>query len=241
MRLARTLGSAAAIAATTVVMAPEPTGAAPDPVCADIPVNTKARLGKVRARQGNLMDPTVGAPGFGFYAVTKAAPEPGPPAVGAPLNIALKGSARVKVGEPLHLRATVENVSARNVILARAVDGSLEHWRSPFVDLLIKDAAGRVFRWDFQGARCGNVNQRHAGDFVTLAAGAKREGAFGEWAGHLDDAVIDAPGRYTAWVVYSSCTGVEHGVPLGAAAASLPTPFLGVLISAPVTFDVVAK
>ncbi len=173
----------------------------------------------------------------GFFAIRGA-----PPTADArtPLVIRLDGPARAAVAKPLDLKVSVENAGAKPVVLGLAVDGSFEHWRSPFVDLYARDeATGRVYRLDFHGARCGNVNMRTKADFVTLARGARREPAFGEWAAHVSRATLDAPGRYALWVVYTSCDGRDMGLALSVSGAGrLPVPYRGVVASAPITIEV---
>ncbi|HJL14026.1 MAG TPA: hypothetical protein RMH99_00150, partial [Sandaracinaceae bacterium LLY-WYZ-13_1] len=89
--------------------------------------------------------------------------------------------------------------------MMRALDGSLEHWRSPHWDLYLRDDAGRVHRWGYRGGRCGNVNPIRDEDYVALRPGESRDDVPGPWAGYLRGATVPVPGRYTVWVVYRFC------------------------------------
>lgn len=219
----------AAVAAST----PAPDDDLGPDSCGNAPkLDYRARLG-ASASSAITAEPSP----FGFFAVKTPVPAGD---ANAPLQIRLDAPSRIAASKPMGLKASVTNVAKKALTLALAVDGSLEHWRSPFVDLYARDeASGRVYRYDFHGGRCGNVNTRTKADFATVAAGAVREPAFGEWSNHVQTASIDVPGRYSLWVVYTSCKGPDYGLALGVGGAPrLPVPYRGVVASAPVVVEV---
>jgi hypothetical protein len=160
------------------------------------------------------MQPRFGG-GLGFFPVDGAAPGPRSSRT-APLELTLSGPSRRTPSQRLDLQVTVENRSAEPVVAMRALDGSLEHWREPHWDLYLRDeASGRVYRWDFHGGRCGNVDPIRVEDYVELRPGERRDEVPGPWANHLGGATVGARGRYTAWVVYRFCGHGGAGLPLG--------------------------
>lgn len=134
----------------------------------------------------------------------------------APLELRLTGPATRKVGDGLALELEMVNRTDGPLVAMRSLDGSPEHWRSPYYDLYLEEVStGRQFRWDRQGGRCGNVNAIKADDYVDLAPGASTKEVTQVWGGYLTMATILKPGTYRAWVVYQFCGFQEGGLPLG--------------------------
>lgn len=188
--------------------------ATPTECLADPPPSEGPPLGAPRAEGEDLMDPRFGG-GNGFFEVQ--APAPGPRTTATtPIQLELSGPARLAPDRPLALRLTFANPSSGPVTVMRALDGSLEHWRHPHYDLYLRDeGTQRVYRWDYHGGRCGNVNPIRDEDYVTLAAGPRRDDVHGGWAAHVSQAAVGTPGVYTAWVVYRFCGHGGGGLPLG--------------------------
>lgn len=171
----------------------------------------------------------------GFFEVERS-PRDGPrdDDPSSAIRLALSGPQRVVAGREMSLALTLTNDGGADLRYARAVDGSFEHWRSPFVDLYARDErSGRVYRWA-RGAgviRCGNVNPRTADDYLTLGAGQQRPDPFGEWSQSALSPVLAEPGRYTLWVVYAACAGPELGGGLEVDVAPPADLFQGTLVS----------
>ncbi|MBX3271517.1 MAG: hypothetical protein KF729_14725 [Sandaracinaceae bacterium] len=207
------------------------------PLCeAPAPTTSGAALGTPAPAQGeSLMDPRFGG-GLGFFEVDGAAVGPRTTST-APIELELTGPARRRADEPLGLALGFVNRSASAAVVMRALDGSLEHWREPHYDIHLRDeATGRVYRWDYHGGRCGNVNPVRDEDYVTLAPGERRDDVAGGWSG-LRGAAVGAPGRYAVWVVYRYCGGPAQGIPLGPN-AQRPDVTRGVFASNAITIEV---
>jgi hypothetical protein len=156
------------------------------------------------------------------------------------LRLSLNGPAHVGAGAPIELAVTLANQGTSSFRYALAVDGSLEHWRSPFVDVYVRDEQSKaVYRWSYGASygRCGNVNARTAADYALLAPGDTRSDPFGEWAMRAPIA-IKRPGRYVLWLVYAACVGPEIGVPLGPDEGLAADAFEGTLASNGIVVDV---
>jgi hypothetical protein len=164
----------------------------------------------------NIMGPYFGG-GFGFYPVTGAAPGPRDTRDPGPLEIQLATARTDRTPEaPIALDLAFANRSAKNLVVVRPLDGSLEGWRWPRYDLYARDASdGSVYRFAFVGGRCGNVNAVRADDYVAIEPGSGRHDVANGWADYLRDARLPKPGRYTLWVVYAFCGMETQGVPLG--------------------------
>lgn len=202
----------------------------PAPTTSGSPLGTPAPAGG-----GNLMQPRFGG-GLGFFEVDGAAPGPRAGRT-APIELELTGPSRVSPTDALGLRLTAHNRSGQPVVMMRALDGSLEHWRDPHYDLYLRDeASGQVYRWDFHGGRCGNVNPITDEDYLTFAPGGHDDQVAGPWASHLAQARVGAPGRYAAWVVYRWCGHDGSGLPLGTDVRRQVTP--GVFASNPISIEV---
>jgi hypothetical protein len=179
----------------------------PAPVSRDVAPLGSRRLGP--------LDPDKMGPITGFFPVEGAAPNPGFSA-DEPIEIKLAGPAYRTPAESLSLKLTFTNHTDRTVVLVRPLDGSLEQWRFPFYDLYARDESdGKVYRFAFFGARCGNVNPVSEADYVELTPKQSRDDVVSDWGGHLMNAKISKPGRYTVWVVYSFCGWNGRGIPLG--------------------------
>jgi hypothetical protein len=151
---------------------------------------------------------------FGFFETEKPPSEgPATPANGA-MRLALSGPKSVEAGTPFKLSLVLTNTGGAPFRYGVAVDGSFEHWRSPFVDLYARDeASGRTYRWTYGKGygRCGNVNSRRADDYILLAPGEKKTDPFGEWSHNALGGVMTVRGRYTLFIVYAECPGMERG------------------------------
>jgi hypothetical protein len=154
--------------------------------------------------------------GFGFHEVDGAAPPPRT-ADAAPLQLTLSGPPSRAEGQALALKLTFKNRGNAPLVVARPLDGSLEHWRAPMVDLYARDeASSRVYRFAFTGARCGNVNPIEKDDYATLKPGEARSDVTDNgWASYVEKASLPRAGRYAVWVVYTYCGSKEGGLPLG--------------------------
>lgn len=187
------------------------------PFCGAPPKLDRARLlGRSPTYGSRSLMAASGSTGLPLAAVVGAAPLPG----GSPSDAVLEIGAppHLEVDAPLRLTTRITNRGTATVSIARAVDGSDEHWRSPFVDVYVRaEATGEVYRADLvhQGGRCGNVNARRPDDFFALAPGESRQEPFGGWAHTLGLVSFPTPGRYQVWVVYAACEGPERGGPLG--------------------------
>jgi hypothetical protein len=154
--------------------------------------------------------------------------------------LSLSGPAHVAAGAPIPLALTLANDGTASLRYALAMDGSFEHWRSPFVDLYLRDERSKtVYRWSYgeSYSRCGNVNTRTAEDYAQLAPGESKRGPFGAWASDTPIA-IQKPGRYVLWLVYAACIGPELGVTLGPDQPPPPDAFEGTLASDAIVVDV---
>lgn len=205
--------------------APSPPPSAPAAVVAtcraDDPVIVPGQpLGPPQpAGGGTVMSPQLGG-GSGFYAVDG----PVPPARSdrqhtspLELSLALTAPATRAPDAALGLTLSFEVRGRASLVVLRALDGSLEHWRQPTYDLYLqREGDPRTYRWAYVGGRCGNVNPLTPADYVTLRRGARRTDVAGEWADYLRSATVGQPGRYSAWVVYRFCGEFgSRGVPLG--------------------------
>jgi hypothetical protein len=160
-------------------------------------------------------DPTQPSPNLGFFPVQGTAPNPRFNE-DDPIELKLDGPATRTTTEPLSLAVTFVNHTNRKAVLVRPLDGSLEEWRFPYYDLYARDESeGTVYRFAFVGGRCGNVNPIVDSDYVELGPKQSRDDVVNEWGGHLTNAVLPKPGRYTVWVVYSFCGWGGGGIPLG--------------------------
>jgi hypothetical protein len=175
---------------------------------------------------------------------TKTSPQDQPRAYErAAISLDLTAPKRALVDEPIALGMTLLNRSAEPFRFSRAVDGSFEHWRGPFVDLYAHDErTGRTYAWTYGKGfgRCGNLDPRTPEDFVTLAPNQRRSDPFESSRGSrlaMLAPTFRVEGRYTLWVVYaSSCFGIQRRE------RDDPTPadlFEGTIASNGVTLDVV--
>ncbi len=126
------------------------------------------------------------------------------------LELVLSAPSVVRRDQPIALRVSFRNRSARSLTVIRSNDGSFEHAREPFVDVYAEDLATRaVYRSSFVGGRCGMVNQLAATDLVPIAGRASSDAPASEWARNLTESKIPAAGRYRVWVVYRMCSFAE--------------------------------
>ncbi|MCC7542820.1 MAG: hypothetical protein IT379_41780 [Deltaproteobacteria bacterium] len=170
-------------------------------------------LGPAPSRHFEGFGPVFG--GYGFFAVDGPAPEPRAADVHTePLDLGLSGPPTRAVGELLDLTLSFEaRTETWPVVVVRALDGSLEHWRRPTYDLYVRrEGDPYTYRWAFVGRRCGNTDDATPWHYVSVEPGERRTEALAVWQSRLEDAVFTAPGRYTAWVVYRFCgdVGVRH-------------------------------
>lgn len=144
-------------------------------------------------------------------------PAPSPRLVPDPvLELTLAGPTSRAPGDPLALTLSMKNRSKDEVVVMRALDGSIDHWRSPYYDVYVEETStGRQFRYDRQGGRCGNVNTIAADDYVDLAPGASADKLETNFGYHLGMSSIGKPGTYQVWVVYQFCGFASTGEPLG--------------------------
>jgi len=132
------------------------------------------------------------------------------------IQISIDGPTTRRPDQQLDIHVTIENTGTAAVVVARPLDGTLEHWRFPTYDLYIRsDADSLVRRFDYRGSRCGNVNPIVENSFVTLAPGESQKDVVTGWARYIAEAWLPVAGRYTVWVVYSYCGYRAGGVPLG--------------------------
>jgi hypothetical protein len=212
------------------------------PWCGQAPrIDRKKPLGATVTRHASeIMDP-VGTAEMGFFETDR--PPNMPPEERGALDLALSGPKRVVAGEVVKLALSLSNAGPGTLRYAIAVDGSFEHWRSPFVDLHVRDEASkRVYRWSHGAAfgRCGNVNPRTNEDYVLLAPGQRRQDPFGSWSHDALSFVLERPGVYTLWVVYASCSGAERA----GGSDDVPKPddlFEGTIVSNALPIDVAVR
>ncbi len=210
------------------------------PACGNGPrVDRKKQLGSgVTAHAGSLMAAAPETP-FGFFELDRVPVESAP--AREPLRLLLTGPKKVARGALFSLKLALKSEGESPATYVRAMDGSFEHWRAPFVDLFAKDlASGRAYRWTYGASygRCGNTNARSPDDFVTIAPGQRIDEPFGSWA-KVRDAMIDVPGKYALWVIYAACEGVELRRGMGGPDAPLPKDvFEGILVSDKVIVEV---
>ncbi|MFK7986090.1 MAG: hypothetical protein AB8I08_08660 [Sandaracinaceae bacterium] len=228
-------GAAPALAQTSSPAAP------PSPPSCGVAATTTsdAVLGASTSPGGSLMAAQFGG-GVGFYPVEGTAPLPSssPPGVEIALG---RVASRTTTETPLALEVEVHNRTSSPVRVMRALDGSLEHWRDPHWDLFLRDeATGTLYRWDFHGGRCGNVNPIVDEDVRTIAPRDGDDTLPGGWASYVRQAVIPVPGRYSVWLAYRYCGAASHGLPLGPNAV-VPSMLQGVFVSNPVQIEVVAS
>lgn len=203
------------------------------PACGNGPrVDRKKQLGRgVTAHASSLMAAAPETP-FGFFELDRVPVESAP--VKQPLQLLLAGPKKVARGSMFALTLSMRNPGESPATFVRAMDGSFEHWRAPFVDLFAKDlTSGRAYRWTYGTSygRCGNMNVRSAEDFVTIVPGQRIDAPFGSWS-KVNAAMIDVPGTYALWVVYAACEGVEMRHWMAGEDAPLPRDaFEGVLVS----------
>jgi hypothetical protein len=180
---------------------------------------------------------------FGFFE-TESVPRDGPreDAQVAPIKLVLAGAKRVFPEEPLSLVLTLVNGSTNPLQYMKAVDGSFEHWRAPFVDLYARDEkSGRTYRWahgDSYG-RCGSMDPPKPEDFAVVPAGQRRTDPFGRSSQSALKSTLTKPGKYTLWVVYAACAGPERGSPRGVEDAPPPDVFDGTIASNGIAIEVV--
>ena len=178
---------------------------------------------------------------LGFFA-TETPPSQGPGGTGAlRLTLSRRGAGVATRGAPIELALALQNATEDDLVLATAIDGSLEHMRSPFVDLYAREtSSGQTYRWAPGPGygRCGNVNPRTKADWVRVPPGARVPRPLGPWADHVERVAIDAPGTFMLWVVYAACLGPERGAALGQDQAAPPRPIEGTQASNPVTIEI---
>ncbi len=147
---------------------------------------------------------------YAFFETEHAPPDgPRDGAQKTMLELSLRAPSRVVASARIRIELSLANRSPNPLVFSKAIDGSFEHWRSPFTDLYARDEkSGRTYRWthgaDF--GRCGNLDPRKKDDIVRLPPGAKKSEPFGREIGPA----IARPGRYTLWMVYASCAGAER-------------------------------
>jgi hypothetical protein len=201
-------------------------------------IDPKAPLASLLPAGGsNVMSPHFSG-GSGFFAVEGVAP--GPRDGGdAPLEVSLRGPAKIGAGAPLELRASFANHGQEALTLVRPLDGSFERMRYPSYDLYARDeASGAVFRYAFVGGRCGMVNPITVDDYATVAPGARRDDVVDNgWASHIGGSLIARPGRYSLWLVYSFCGFEEGGLKSGG--GEQRAAYVGVHASNAVTIEVI--
>jgi hypothetical protein len=207
-------------------------------------VDRKQPLGApLRLDSKALMAPLQSGP-IAFFA-TERPPIDGPreEAQKVMLKLTLAGPKRVVSDEPIALVLSLANGSPNPLVFSVAVDGSFEHWKSPFTDLYALDeGSGRTYRWAYGESfgRCGNVNSRSKDDIVRLAPGATKKAPFGPWSDTALNAAIGRPGRYRLWVVYAECFGPERGSPLGSDDVIPSDVFDGTIASNAIIVEVAA-
>jgi hypothetical protein len=208
-------------------------------------VDRKKPLGSTATMKSNaLMAPLQYGP-VAFFE-TERAPQEGPrdEARKVMLKLTLRGPARVMAEDPIRIELTLGNDSPVPLVFTMAVDGSFEHWKSPFTDLYARDeSSGKTYRWAHGASygRCGNVNSRSKDDIVRLPPGQKKKAPFGPWSETALGSTIDRPGRYTLWVVYSACSGPELGGRLGDDDPLPADLFDGTIVSNGIPVEVTAR
>ena len=183
--------------------------------------------------------------GFGFYETTTV-PRDGPTVYDRPaLELVLEGPKRAFARQSLPLALTLVNDTLQPLHYGMPVDGGLEHWRGPFVDLYAREeSSGRTYRWTFRSGsgRCGTLDPRKDSDYVILPPKKRKNAPFGERFKTISEPAFQIPGRYTLWVVYSSsCVGTEIFGHTRDAPAPPADLFEGTIASNGLTVDVVAE
>lgn len=182
---------------------------------------------------------------LGFFE-TVTVPRDGPRVYDrAALALVLAGPKRAFPRQSVTLSLALVNDTAEPFHYGMPVDGSLEHWRGPFVDLYARDeSSGRTYRWTFGKGfgRCGNVDPRKDDDYVIVPPKKRRADPFGEKSRRVLAPVFPIPGRYTLWVVYaSSCLGTQ----IGSGSREDPAPpadlFDGTIASNGLTVEIVKE
>lgn len=178
-------------------------------------IDPKGKLlgAQVSLRHRNLMAPNF-AGGTGFYPLADKV-EPGP-ANDALLQLRISGPSKLAAGKPLKLGLQFHNRTGQPIVVLRPNDGSLEHMRYPYYDLFLQDEkSGQVYRWAFQGGRCGNINPTKREDHVVIDPGSDRADVALSWADYLKSAPIPSRGTYRVWVAYRFCGYESRGLHLG--------------------------
>jgi hypothetical protein len=176
---------------------------------------------------------------YAFFATERAPPDgPRDEAQKTMLELTLRGPSRVVASGRIRIELSLANRSPNPLVFSKAIDGSFEHWRSPFTDLYARDEkTGRTYRWthgaDF--GRCGNLDPRKKEDLVRLAPGGKKADPFGR---EIVPAIA-RPGRYTLWLVYAACEGAERRSDFGEEPVP-PDLFDGTIASNGITVEVTA-
>jgi hypothetical protein len=132
--------------------------------------------------------------------------------------LTLSGPAKRAANQELSLDLAFENQGPTPLVVVRPLDGSLEYFRAPMVDVYAREeASGKVYRFAYTGGRCGNVNPIQEDDYATLAPRESRSDVTDNgWAGYLKSTSLPRAGRYAVWVVYTFCDFINRGSPLAA-------------------------
>jgi hypothetical protein len=175
------------------------------------------------------------------FFVTEKPPREGPSGGEGGIRLVLTGPTRTVVGMKVALALDLRNGSTKPLHYARALDGSFEHWRSPFVDVYARDESF-TYRWTYTRdyGRCGNVDAREADDFIVLPPGGRKKKPFGAWSDRSLEPKFERPGTYTVWVVYAACTGAERGLTSGNDVAPPNDLFDGTIASNALQIEVMA-